>query len=431
VKPSFWQGFKAWLNGPIRADAGGTAVNPFDDRYYAGGSNYGTSSGQNVTPDLAMKLAAVYACVRVVSETIASLPLIIYKRLPDGGKTRATEHPLYKVLHDAPNQWQTSMEWVEMSQAHLELRGNAYSLIQSGPRGAVDQLIPLHPDRVAVYRLPNGRLQYKVTDWYTGERRTYAQEEILHNRGLSSDGMTGLSTIALASEAVGLGLAQQDYAARFLENDSQPRGILEHPQSMSEEAYKRVKESWQEAHTGHNRHKAAILEEGMTYKAISLNNKDSQFLEARVFTTAEIARFFRMQAHKIGDLTKATFSNIEQQNIEFATDCIRPRVVRWERRIKVDLIDPLGLNGDEYFCEFLMDALLRGDLKSRYEAYGVGIQNGFMSPNDARRSENMNPISKENGGDTYMRPTNMSTPVGSAPPADPIDPLESTEDANA
>lgn len=410
---------------------GGTSVNPLDDRYYSGYTGYGSASGQNVTPETALRLAAVYACVRVCAETIASLPLIIYKRLPDGGKIRATEHPLYKVLHDQPNQWQTSMEWIEMCQGHLELRGNAYSLIQSGPAGAVDQLIPIHPDRVQVRRLSNGRLQYRVTDWYTGKPEIYAQEEIFHMRGLSSDGMTGMSTISLAREAIGVGLGQQDYAARFLENDAQPRGVLEHPQTMSQEAYKRAKETFQEAHAGHNRHKIAILEEGIKYQAISLNNKDSQFLEARVFSTAEIARFFRMQAHKIGDLTKATFSNIEQQNIEFATDCIRPRVVRWERRIKVDLIKPLQIGSDEYFAEFLMDALLRGDLKSRYEAYSVAVQNGFMSPNDVRRAENLNPISKENGGDTYMRPSNMSTPVGSAPPADPIDSRESTEDANA
>jgi HK97 family phage portal protein len=428
VKPSFWQGFKAWMG--FRADSGGRTIDPLDDRYYGHRPGYGTASGQDVTPELALKLAAVYACVRVVAETIASLPLIIYKRLPDGGKVRAIEHPLYKVLHDAPNQWQTSMEWVEMMQGHQELRGNAYSLIQSGPRGAVDSLIPVHPDRVVVKRLENGRLRYIVTDWYTGERKPYAQEEVFHMRGLSSDGMTGMSTVGLASEAIGLGLGQQDYAARFLENDAQPRGVLEHPQTLSPEASKRIRDTFTQAQSGANRHKPAVLEEGMKYSALSLNNKDSQFLEARVFTTAEIARFFRMQAHKIGDLTKATFSNIEQQNIEFATDCIRPRVVRWERRIKVDLIDPLGL-GDDYFCEFLMDALLRGDLKSRYEAYSIGIQNGFMSPNDCRRSENLNPIAKEDGGDTYMRPTNMSTPVGNAPPAAPVDPLESTDDANA
>ena len=416
----------------LRADAGGggTAINPLDDRYYGNSAGYGTASGQHVTPEIALRLSAVYACVRVVSETIASLPLIIYKRLPDGGKIRAVEHPLYKVLHDKPNQWQTSMEWIEMMQGHQELRGNSYSLIQPGPRGAIDSLVPIHPDRVQVFRLPNGRLRYQVRDWYSGELQKYAQEEIFHMRGLSSDGMVGMSTIGLASETIGLGLGQQDYASRFVENDSQPRGVLEHPQSMSPEAYQRAKTSWGEAQAGRNRHKIAILEEGMSYKAMSLNNKDSQFLEARQFSTAEIARFFRMQAHKIGDLTKATFSNIEQQNIEFATDCIRPRCVRWERRIKIDLVDPLEL-GDEYFCEFLMDALLRGDLKSRYESYSVGIQNGFMSPNDARRSENLNPISKEDGGDTYMRPTNMSTPVGSAPPADPIDPRESTDDANA
>jgi HK97 family phage portal protein len=338
---------------------------------------------------------------------------------------------LYEVLHDRPNQWQTSFEWVEMMQAHQELRGNAFSLIQSGPRGAIDALIPLHPDRVQVFRLPNGRLRYEVRDWYTGELQKYAQEEIFHLRGLSSNGMTGMSTIALASEVVGAGLAQQEYAARFFENESRPSGVLTTPQTLSTEAAKRIKDTWQESQSGRNRHKIAVLEEDLKYSAISVTNKDSQFLEAREFSRAEIASLFRVPPHKIGDLTKATFSNIEQQSIEFSTDCIRPRVVRWERRIKIDMIDPLDLDSDEYFCEFLMDALLRGDMKSRYESYSVAIQNGFMSPNDVRRSENLNPISKEDGGDTYLRPTNMSNPVGGAPPADPIDTVASQEDANA
>jgi HK97 family phage portal protein len=425
--PSLWQGFKSWF----RADAGGgTPVSPFDDRFYPSSAGYGSASGQTVTPELALRLAAVYSCVRVCAETIASLPLIIYQRLPDGGKKRAVDHPLYEVLHDKPNLWQTSFEFIEMMQAHLELRGNAFALIVPGPRGAVDALIPLHPDRVQVYRLPNGRLRYTVRDWYTGELQHYAQEEILHLRGWSSDGMVGMSTISLARESIGGGLGMQEYAARFFENDSRPGGVLTTPQTMSPEATERVRQSWQEAQSGANRHKVALLEQDLTYKAISVSNKDSQFLEAKEFNRVEIASLFRVPPHKIADLSRATFSNIEQQNIEFYTDCIRPRVVRWERRIKIDLIDPLDLDENEYFCEFLMDAIIRGDLKSRYDSYTKGRFGGWLSPNDICRMENLNPIAKEDGGDTYLQPANM-IPSGSAPPADPIDPGVAQEDAQS
>jgi HK97 family phage portal protein len=428
VKPSFWQGFKSWMG--FRADSGGgRAINPFDDRWYGNYSGYGTASGQTVTPEKALLLSAVYSSVRVCCETVSSLPKVIYKRLPDGGKERAVNHPLYKVLHSRPNQVQTSMEWVEMMQGHLELRGNAYSLIQPGPQGAIDQLIPVHPDRVRTFRLPNGRLRYEVRDWYTGELRSLTQDEIFHLRGWSSDGMTGMSTILHgARETVGIGLAQQDYAARFLENDSQPRGVLEHPQTMSQEANTRLRNTFQESQAGANRHKPAILEEGMTYHALTLNNKDSQFLEAREFTRSEIAGMFRVPPHKIGDLTKATFSNIEQQNIEFVVDCVRPRVVRWEERINVDLINPLQIDNEDYFCEFLLDGLLRGDQKSRYEAYTNGRNTGFLSVNDIRRMENLNPIGK--AGDEYLRPLNM-VPLGTADPNKTVDDAASQEDATA
>jgi HK97 family phage portal protein len=391
-----------------------------------------------VSPETAMKLATVFACVRVTSETFASMPPIIYKRLPDGGKERAVNHPLYRVLHDTPNQWQTSFEFFEMMQAHLELRGNAFAVINPGPNGAIDSLVPIHPDRVAVFRLPNGRLRYQVRAWYDGSITNYAQDEMFHMRGLSSDGMVGMSTIALARESIGTALAQQEYAARFFANDSKPGGVLEHPAKMSPEAYKRVKDSFQEAQSAANRHKVALLEEGMKYTAISVSNKDSQFLEARQFSRGEIASLFRVPPHKIGDLTKATFSNIEQQSIEFVTDCMRPRVVRWERRIAQDLIAPLQLPDDsEYFVEFLMDALLRGDLKSRYEAYTLGRNGGWLCPNDICSFENLNPIPPEKGGDDYLRPMNYvvateadETPADQ-PKADPPDPEIDQDDDNA
>jgi len=419
--------FRAWAKNVMRAMAGGgvSAVPPHDDFWY-NRPGYATDAGVNVSPESALRLAAVFACVRVCAETIASLPLIVYKRLPNGGKIRATNHPLYKVLHDRPNPWQTSFDFVEMMQGHLELRGNAFSRIIPGPKGAIDQLIPIHPDRVNVFRLDNGRLRYEVARQFGGAIDKFTQEEIFHVPGFSQDGILGMSTIAAGREVVGGALGAQEYANRFFANDSRPSGVLETAGTLSQEASKRVRDSWQEANSGINRHRVAVLEEGLQYKQMGLTNRDSQFIEARQFSRADIASLFRIPLHKIGDLTKATFSNIEQQAIEFVVDSIRPRVVRWERRINCDLIDPLDL-GDEYFAEFLMDALLRGDLKSRYDAYSVGRQNGWLSTNDIRGFENMNPV--EGGDDDYLVPLNMQQK--NKPAAAPADERAEQEDFNA
>lgn len=405
-------GFWAKFWQAISADAGGVSpLSPSSDFWY-GNPGFMSDAGVRVSPDTAMRLAAVFACVRVLSETIASLPLIVYRRLPDGGKERAINHPLYRVLHDSPNAWQTSFDFIEMMQGHLELRGNCFALIQPGPLGAINTLIPLHPDRVQVYRLADGTLQYQVQSWWDGTLRRYTQEEIFHVRGLSSNGIVGMSPIALASEVVGAGLAQQEYVNRFYHNDSKPSGILQHQNKLSKEGYDRVKASWQEAQTGANRHKIAILEEGMTYEMIGVSNKDSQFLEARSFTRSEIAGVYRVPLHKIGDLTKATFSNIEQQALEFVIDSLRPRLVRWERRISMDLIEPLEIGEPgEYFAEFLVDALLRGDTAARCAYYTNGLMNGWLCPNEVRDKENLNPIE---GGEIYLRQLNM-TPLDAAP----------------
>jgi HK97 family phage portal protein len=391
-----------------------------------------SASGMLVSPEAAMQLSAVYACVRVCAETLASLPCIVYKRLPDGGKVRALDHPLYDVLHDQPNIYQTSFEFWEMMQGHLELRGNAFAHIIPGPRGAIDSLIPIHPDRVQVYRLENGRLRYQVRQWWNGALENFAMEEIWHLRGISSDGIVGMSTVSVAREQLGTALAQQEYSARFFANDSRPSGVLQTENELNDTSRATIKAGWQEANTGMNRHKVAVLEQGLKYQAISVSNKDSQFIETQQFQRGQIASLFRVPPHKIGDLTKATFSNIEQQSIEFVTDCMRPRVVRVERRIATDLIEPLGLEG-EYFAEFLMDALLRGDLKSRYASYAIGRNWGWLSPNDVCQMENRNPIAAEKGGDDYLRPLNMVAPdQGQVPPGtDPTDPGIAQEDAGS
>jgi HK97 family phage portal protein len=397
-----WRDFTNSLT--LRADMGGVQLRPDSDLWY---QHYGyqTASGLRVSPESAMRVSTVYACVRVIAETIASLPLVIYRTLPDGGKTLASDHPLFRLLHDKPNISQTSYEFWEMMMAHLELRGNAFARIVPGPNGAADQLIPLHPDRVSVFRLPNGKLRYQVRYYYTAEVDYYAQEEMFHLRGMSSDGLVGMSTIAIGAEVIGAGLAAQEFASRFFENDSTPSGVAIHPKGLTQSAHDRIKASWREAHSGMNQHSVAILEEGMTYQNVGMTNKDSQLLEARQFSRGDIASLFRVPPHKIGDLTRATFSNIEQQSIEFATDCIRPRLVRLERRIVNDLMAPLELgDGNEYFCEFLMDALMRGDQKSRYDAYTTAINAGWLTRNEARSMENRNPI---DGLDDPLTPLNM------------------------
>jgi len=386
-----------------------------DDDFWYGPAMGPTASGARVTPDTALQLTAVFACVRVLSETIASLPLFIYRWRSDGGKERAPYNPLYEVLHSRPNQWQTSFEFREMMQGHLELRGNAYARIVSGPRGAVDQLIPLHPDRVTPRRiLGTQRILYKV-NWEGGTTSELTQEEMFHLRGFSLDGVTGLSPVALEREAIGVGLSAQEYAGRFFANDATPSGLLKHPAHFdSEEAEKRFLKSWQAAHSGSNRHKTAMLEDGITYEAIGLTNRDSQFLESRKYQAEDIARIFRVPPHKIGILDRATNNNIEHQGIEFVTDSIVPRARRWEQRINADLI----LAPETYFAEFLVDGLLRGDIASRYAAYATARQNGWLNANEIRKLENMNPYE---GGDTYWAPVNMvpAEQLGKVPPSTP------------
>lgn len=374
---------------------------PTDDFWYESAGLY--AAGVKVTPDTAMRLSSVYACVRVLAETVSSLPLILYKSTADGGKERATAHPLYEVLHDIPNDWQTSLEFREMMTAHVSLRGNAYAEILSGRRGAVDRLVPIHPDRVTPKRLSNGRIGYEVRG-HDGNLRILLQSEMFHLRGLSFDGMKGLSPIEYQRNAVGLSIAAEEFGTKRLENGANPGGILEHPGTIKEEAAKRLRESWQKAYGGvKNTGKTAILEEGMKWTQVGLTSKDIQFIESRKFQVEEIARIFRIPPHMIGDLTRSTNNNIEHQSIDFVVHTIRPWLERWEQCISRDLLTEKDRK-DGYFAEFLVDGLLRGDIASRYDAYAKGRQNGWLSANDIRKLENMNPVE---GGDIYLVPLNM------------------------
>lgn len=391
------------------ASGGGQALPPWDDYWYQR-PGFDSAAGMAVSPETAMRLSAVYSCVHVRSETLASCPLVIFKRLPNGGKERATEHPLYKLLHNRPNQWQTSLEWVEMMQAHLDLRGNAFSRILPGPSGPIDQLIPLHPDLVQVFRLPNGRLRYQVRSRFQAEVDNYSQDEIFHLRGLSSDGLVGLSPIAVQSETIGTGLGRQDYEGRQLQNDGKPPFVVQYPGKFRDDSARaNYRDSMQKSQTGENRGKVMLLEDGMTAKELGVTNKDSQFLETKNATRVEICGMYRVPPHKIAILERSTNNNIEHQGIEFVTDCVRPMAVRWESRLNTDLIDPISaaLGDDEYFAEFLVDGLLRGDMKSRYDAYAIGRNWGWLCPDMICEFEGLNPLPEGKGGQEYLRPLNM------------------------
>ena len=359
-----------------------------------------SATGMDVTPESALNLLAVYACIRVLAEAVAQLPLIVYRRLPGGGKERATDHPLYPLLHDLPNREMTSFSLRETMVGHQCGWGNAYAEIEWNGAGDAIGLWPLRPDWMKVDRDANGL----VYEYGTGlERRVLPGWRMLHIPGLGFDGRVGYTPIEIASEAIGIGLAAQEFEARFFQNDARPGIVLEHPGHLGDEAYKHLQDSWRDEHGGvMNASKPGILEEGMKIHEVGLPSKDVEFLATRKFQKQEIASLYRVPPHMIADLERATFSNIEQQSLEFVVFTLTPWLTRWEQAITWKLIPPAQRS--EYFAEFLVDGLLRGDMASRYTAYATGRQNGWLSANDIRERENMNPV---DGGDVYLIPMNM------------------------
>ena len=385
------------------------------------GSSYsfflgGTSSGKYVTERSAMQMTAVYCCVRILSEAVASLPLQFYRYTDDGGKEKAVDHPLYFLLHDEPNPEMTSFIFRETLMTHLLLWGNAYSQIIRNGKGEVVALYPLMPDRMKVDRDEHGRLYYEYTvydaDDVDGRKGTnkvgrtvrLQPHDVLHIPGLGFDGLVGYSPIAMAKNAIGLAIATEEYGSKFFANGAAPSGVLEHPGTIKDPS--KVRESWQATFGGSgNANKIAVLEEGMKYTPISISPEQAQFLEKRKFQIDEIARIFRVPPHMIGDLEKSSFNNIEQQSLEFVKYTLDPWVSRWEQAMVRALLTP-----DEkkkYFFKFNVDGLLRGDYQSRMNGYATARQNGWMSANDIRELENLDRIPAEQGGDLYLINGNM------------------------
>ncbi len=351
-----------------------------------------------------LALPSVFACIRVLSETVAGLPLITYRETRNGGRERATNHPLYRTLRRSPNPEMTAFEFEELMTSHCAGWGNAYAQIILDGGGRVRELWPLRPDRMSVERKA-GELRYSYLQ-QNGQEVPLAAWQVHHRRAMVMDGLTGMSPLRVAMLAVSLGMATEEFGARFFSQGARPGFVLSHPGQLTDKAWGRLEERWN-AGGGENAHKIKIIEEGMTVEKIGIPPEEAQFLETRRFQAQEVARLFRMPPHKIGLLENATFSNIEHQAIEFVTDTIRPWLIRNEQAMYRDLLSE-NEQAAIYF-EYLVDGLLRGDTASRYQSYATARQWGWLSANDIRRMENMPPI--DEGGDVYLQPLNMS-PAG-------------------
>ena len=370
-----------------------------------------TTSGENVDEFKAMQTTAVYACVRILAEAVASLPIHVFERTATG-KEKKVEHPLYFLLHDEPNPEMSSFVFRETLMTHLLIWGNAYVQIIRDRSGQVISLYPLLPDKMSVHRDESGKLYYKYKR-QSEENPNFKEkgdailraEDVLHVPGLGFDGLIGYSPIALAKNAIGMTLATENYGASFFKNGANPGGVLEHPGILKDP--KRVRDSWNAVYNGvTNAHKVAVLEEGMKYTQVGIPPEEAQFLQTRKFQINEIARLYRIPPHMVGDLEKSSFSNIEQQSLEFVKYTLDPWVVRLEQAFKRSLFLPEEKK--TYFVKFNVDGLLRGDYQSRMNGYAIGRQNGWLSTNDIRELEDLNLLSDEEGGNLYLINGNMT-----------------------
>lgn len=363
-----------------------------------------TRAGVTVTIDRAMQLSAVSACVRLLSESIASLPLNVYRRLDGGRRERVTNLPECRLLHDEPNALMTSFTWRETSSAHLLLWGNAYSVILRGDGAVPIALLPIMPQYVHVLKQANGELAYHVNGH--GLNRLINQADMLHVPGLAYDGLLGMSPIKYAAQSIGLALAAEAYGAGFFGNSSIPSGFITTPSKLTTTQAENLGAAWSKNYGGQRSQGTAVLDNGAKFERVTMPPEEAQFIETRKFQLADIARWYRVPPHMIGDLERATFANIEHQGLQFVTHTLRPWLVRFEQEITRKLF-PSRSDGtpSELYVEFNVDGLLRGDLHSRYQAYAIGRQWGWLSTNDIRARENLEPVA--DGDDDYLQPLNM------------------------
>jgi len=364
------------------------------------GGGDSTASGISVGPDTALTLSSYYAAIRAIGEDIGKLPLILYRKSKDGGRQRADTLPLFHLLKTEVNPEMSSMAWRETMLLHAIGWGNGYSEISRDGNGKPTALWSIDPTRVSVDRL-NGGIIYKVRSDGHNPEIVLQSHDVFHLHGLGFDGLTGYSIATLARESIGSALAMERSGAALFGNGSRPGCVLQHPGELSKLATERLKESWEKTQGGlKNSHRVAVLEEGMTIQPFALANKDSQWIEARNFMVAELARWLRIPPSKIADLSRATFTNSEQESRAYVVDSLMP----WARRIELEVQRKLLPSKSPLFAEVMFDALLRPTTKERFESYNLGINGGWLSRNEVRRRENLPPIPSL---DAFLEPLNM------------------------
>jgi HK97 family phage portal protein len=379
----------------------------FESGSFGGRSN---AAGVRIDPETALRSTVVLACVRVLSSSVAGLPLHLYRRLPDGGKELARENPLYRVLHDTPNSWQTSYEWREQMMLHLLTHGQAF--VEIGGAGPQTQLVVLHPSRMKVDRVESGRLRYTYRE-ASGSSTVYAQDAIMHLRWLSDDGVNGMVPVDLAKDAIGLARALEIHGASFFGNGARPGVVLTTDQMLSPEAAENTRNQWERAHRGPDRaHRTAVLQGGLKVNEFGGTNVEAQYLEARRFAVEECCRIYGVPPHLVGDLSRSSYSNIEQQSLDYLQNGLMP----WLRRIESAISRDLITDGD-LFAEFDTRGALRADVAARAGYYNTLWNLGVASVNEIRAWENMNPVE---GGDTRFVQLNMTTLDKAAAQPEPV-----------
>lgn len=397
-----------------------------DDRWYSNMLAPETNSGAVVDETTALNISGVWACIKIISEDVASLPLHLYQRL-NKGKQRATNRPMYYLLHDRPNPEMSAMTFRETLTAHVLSWGNAYAEKDMDLMGNVKALWPIPPHRVQVYRSNGGQIYYEVTTEPNGEKIILQRDQMLHVPGLSYNGIVGYSVITKHRESIGLALATEEFGARFFGAGTHPGIVVSHPGRLGPDAHNNLKNSLVTGYSGLGKtHRLMLLEEGMKMEKIGIPPEDAQFLQTRKFQIAEFARIYRIPLHMLNEGDKAaTFASVEQFSLEYVTRTLRPWLVRFEQAYNWQLLSN-DLERRRYFWEHLVDGLLRGDIKSRYEAYAMGRNWGWLSADDIRELENLNPL-PDGKGEIYLQPLNMVE--AGTPPPEP-EPLQIPDNSN-
>jgi HK97 family phage portal protein len=428
-----FQNFTGWL-----AEATGAAeriTDPMDPRLW-GQSLQRTIAGVVVTPEAGDQLGVVQSVKERLGGTVSSLPLMVFERMPNGDRRPAPEHPLFKLLHSAPGGGQTAQEFLDEATRHLCWWRNAYAIIEPDADGfPVGALAQVHPSRVIDIKRVAGRRVYWIKDLPPStEVKTYSEDEVWHIRKapLTDDGLRGKPVWETAREALGRAIGVEQFGARFFANSSHAGGVIEHPGRFKDkEEQSNFLSAWRAGGSGPNQHRDRLLLNGAKYTPPALTNEASQFLETKKEAKYEIASLWNMPGHMVGLMDRATFSNIEQQSIEYVVHTLGPWITAIEQAAARDLL--IGQDQARYFVEFNVSGLLRGDIKTRWQAYAWGRQWGWLSINDIRRLENMSPIGS--AGDQYLSPLNM-VPAGTVPPAgsedrNPQNPEDVQEDKDA